>query len=196
MSIVETDNGTKDVVFKQKTESTDSVTVYDYLLGDTFCRILKTKRLGVEMTESTTYHRNGKVMSYRLHHQSNLLYYRIYNKNGVSTKYGGNGILFEDSISHVFLERGTEYAKIIRLANPPNCKVVVMIGEYRPEELEDRDLRRYPIRMFRVSNSRVTYSVKSDSIGMQRYQIFWAVEDTISNDIQNGMMIHEFSFQH
>jgi hypothetical protein len=193
--MVKPDNNKNEIVYKSKKESKGEINVYNYVLGGRFCEISKKEISDKVIKETTTYYRNSNVMSYRLHDNDNhLLYYRIYNEDGTSKQYDGVGVLFQDSISYITLQRGSRYMNKISLVNPPNCKVVVMIGVYRPEKLSNRDLNKYPIRMYDVQESAVNYEVSSDSVGIQRYQIYWAIEDTISGDIQKGKFIHQYSF--
>ena len=118
VDIVKKDNKSYDLVYLKGLESSDSVTIYSYFFGGVYYERSKEHYIVGDFEKALTYYRNGKIMSYRLYYKDMLQYYRIYNDNGVPLKYGGCGLILEDTISYDTIKIGLGLRRTLELVNP------------------------------------------------------------------------------
>ncbi len=186
---VRNEKGNLDFVYKKKSDS-DSTIVLKYIFGGVYGKKNKVKNFR-NMEESIVFYRNGNPQSYKLHYKGNLSYYRLYDENGTAIKAEGSAIIGEDSITTDTVFVGKNYWRDVYFVQPPNSKIEVMVGEY-VKNPKTRDLKKHPLFLHEVINSKITYNCTFDTLGVKKQILYWGVEDSLSNFFQKGSAIHQY----
>ncbi|MFT3740091.1 MAG: hypothetical protein QM786_15165 [Breznakibacter sp.] len=189
LEIANFEDSKEDLVYLYK-RGEDSLALYRYFLGGLAIEVRKTDFHGMQVQERTTYYRNGNVRAYRVYYADSLQYYRLYDEEGVSKKYGGEGILFSCNTCCDTVYQGKWFKKDVFFAYPPHCKIVVMVGVFTEEKLNERDLKKFPIQMEVLGNRIYSYPFSFDSLGENKMVVYWAIEDSTTNNIQKGKIHH------